>query len=136
MNTYQSYSFSETICQGETSFGYSSSGKYIDTLVSVSGCDSIRTLKLHVIPKQFETLHHQLCPGENLFSYTKPGTYIDTFLTSMGCDSLRILFLETDPLCCNIFVPNAFSPNGDDLNDEFIIRGIFQDYNLIIADRW
>lgn len=54
----------------------------------------------------------------------------------MGCDSLRILFLETDPLCCNIFVPNAFSPNGDDLNDEFIIRGIFQDYNLIIADRW
>jgi len=37
----------------------------------------------------------------------------------------------------NVFVPNAFSPNSDGLNDEFEIKGTFIiDYKIMIYDRW
>jgi gliding motility-associated-like protein len=35
-----------------------------------------------------------------------------------------------------IYVPNVFSPNGDRINDEFLIYNEGYDYNIIIFDRW
>jgi gliding motility-associated-like protein len=94
-------------------------------------------LDLTVVPKFNDTIRYTLCPGEKYLSYDQPGVYIDTFVNSNGCDSIRILKLTLDEyLCCTIFTPNAFSPNGDELNDEFVIKGNFDDYNIIIADRW
>lgn len=41
---------------------------------------------------------------------------------------------------CNIFVPNAFTPNGDEINDRFTIKHSdvcdIQEFNLKIFDRW
>lgn len=36
----------ENICEGESNFGHTAPGTYTDTLVSVAGCDSIRTVVL------------------------------------------------------------------------------------------
>ena len=36
-----------------------------------------------------------------------------------------------------IFLPNAFTPNGDGINDRFLIQGAFlRRYEMIIFDRW
>jgi gliding motility-associated-like protein len=36
-----------------------------------------------------------------------------------------------------IFIPNAFTPNGDGINDGFIAKGIYiKDYDMWILDRW
>lgn len=36
-----------------------------------------------------------------------------------------------------IYVPNAFSPNGDDLNDEFsVVTRLITDFNIQMFDRW
>ena len=66
-------------------------------------------------------------------------TYTLTITDINGCtseDTVTIFVAElcdTDP----IFIPTAFSPNGDGINDKFIVRGICIDkLNLIIYDRW
>ncbi len=43
------------------------------------------------------------------------------------------------PVCKSalLFAPNAFSPNGDGLNDFFELKGIYlAEYNIRIFDRW
>ena len=38
---------------------------------------------------------------------------------------------------CFCYVPNAFTPNNDGLNDEFLVKGTFiQTYRMKIYDRW
>jgi gliding motility-associated-like protein len=37
----------------------------------------------------------------------------------------------------NIYIPSAFSPNDDNINDVFLVKGIgIIDYNLVIFNRW
>ena len=59
--TYRDTLF-DTICEGQQSFlfgnAYSRPGRYIDTMISHYGCDSIKMLDLVVIPKPEVTLHN------------------------------------------------------------------------------
>lgn len=60
-------------------------------------------------------------------TYTKPGTYTITLMTfdALGCVSTASI--EVEVLASHlIMVPNAFTPNGDGLNDTFFpkMRGI------------
>ena len=73
----------------------------------------------------------------NVVKYSKSGIYIDSFRTTSGCDSIRFLSLEAKyGFCCAPYVPNAFSPNADNINDEYKVVGAFDDYEINIADRW
>ena len=40
------------------------------------------------------------------------------------------------PYACDIFIPNAFSPNGDNLNDVFRPSGTVQLKQMQIFNRW
>lgn len=56
------------------------------------------------------------------------------------CISIDSVFVERDFLPCtkeNIFIPNAFTPNGDGVNDKLYIRTtILKTMHLEIYDRW
>lgn len=80
---------------------------------------------------------------ESLFNppphtYADTGTYTITLITSTqyGCidTTYQNVIIEPD---FAFYIPNAFSPNDDDINDTFIGKGIFiQDFDMKIFDRW
>ncbi len=147
----------QSICAGQTYAGYSTSGTYVDTLVSANGCDSIRTINLAVINKPVPNLGNDtsicindkisISPGifdsylwqdgstQNPFTVTMPGLYSVTVSNLCGSANDNIVISERS---CEIYFPNAFTPNADGNNDVFNILNAFnlQDYHLAIFDRW
>jgi gliding motility-associated-like protein len=50
--------------------------------------------------------------------FTEPTQVLLTVYNQFGCSDTASVLVQTKP-CCEVFVPNAFSPNGDDNNDYF-----------------
>ncbi len=66
-------------------------------------------------------------------SIDAPGTYW-VKISNPAC-SIRDTILIKD--CIEIWIPNAFSPNNDGINDEFIAKGInIVEFRMIIFNRW
>lgn len=87
----------QSICQGQSYLGHTTSGTYVDTLIAANGCDSIRTLNLTVLPKSFSTLSQSICQGQSYLGYNTSGTFNDTLIAANGCDSIRTLNLTVRP---------------------------------------
>lgn len=69
--------------------------------------------------------------GEDSFQYILCVTYDNT----VYCDTAwAYLLIQSDTL----FIPNGFSPNGDGVNDKFIIPGIvnYPNATLYVFNRW
>ncbi|MBL7773005.1 MAG: gliding motility-associated C-terminal domain-containing protein [Chitinophagaceae bacterium] len=66
-----------------------------------------------------------------------PGKYILSVQDSMQCSITDSIYLEQEN-CCTVYMPNAFSPNADGLNDYFNVISAhdFQDMQLRIYNRW
>ncbi len=66
--------------------------------------------------------------------------YTLTTTDENGCSSTTMITITVIPAMCNesdIFVPNAFTPDGDGRNDELIVRSVFVDeFYFIIYNRW
>ncbi len=57
--------------------------------------------------------------------------------SSKGCTSVDSIYLQTKP-CCEVYFPNAFSPNGDNHNDVFraVTVGHHDVATFRIINRW
>ena len=85
--------------------------------------------------KGFDTIH--------VYSNTDTGTYLVQLIVenAYGCRDTVTSFLLTIEGDYTIFVPSAFTPNGDGFNDTFFPKGIgitdpdFQ-FTMSIYDRW
>lgn len=68
------------------------------------------------------------------------GTFFVTVTDEAGCSGTDTIAVKTDPnkLPNDIYIPNAFSPNGDGLNDvfPFEMHVVYNDYNLKVFNRW
>ena len=85
-------------------------------------------------------------PNYNITSITNPNVVVNPFRTtqyiltgynSAGCfssDTLNVIVVED---CGEMYVPNAFTPNDDKVNDVLYVRGIcLESISFMIFNRW
>ena len=66
-NSFIPVNMNESICGGESFYGYTESGTYIDTLSASTGCDTLRTILLEVIDLPVITFNQkEICDGNPL----------------------------------------------------------------------
>lgn len=114
-------------------------GVYLDTLKTVSNCDSVVRLDLRLATEKTTYITAKIFPKEQyqlgIFNISVPGNYEKIVPSSSGCDST--VYLELSHY--SIYIPNTFSPNDDGINDQFAIVG-GPDLQLVaslqIFDRW
>ena len=155
-------SFSAAICAGEyvlpSGKRVNTSGVYIDTLLGSGGCDSlISTVSLTVATKPNLGKGRTICLGDSIAlspgtfsSYkwqdgsTNPvykvmagGTYSVTVTDSSGCMTSDTVEIKEN-YCLTIPIPNAFTPNGDGINDTWNIPQLqyFPACTVTIFSRW
>src|SRR6185312_12765646 len=62
-------------------------------------------------------------------------TYTVNITSDSGCSTIKTVTIEVN--CGNVFVPDAFSPNGDGQNDILYVRGdCIKEIDFRIFDRW
>lgn len=117
-------------------------GIYYKNFVSSAGCDSI--VHLQVVAAQADTtyLEISLAAGESyLFNnsmLSESGIYQDSLSTIYGCDSIIILNLSVKEPEGGLVIPEGFSPNGDGINDLFVIENLenYPNNRIWIFNRW
>ena len=71
---------------------------------------------------------------------TEDIVYTVTAVDPFGCEAFAEFALEVRQPSCDetdVFIPNAFSPNGDGVNDILYVRSNFiKEMRLVIYDRW
>lgn len=116
--------------------------------VDEDGCPRITITTLQVVPDYDLEIEVLTCDPFVVIEGTEVNVgrkYISYNQTAEGCDSVRTYYVDSDDaevVFDDPVVPNAFSPNGDGLNDTF--RPILQlkpgsqllDYQFEVFDRW
>ncbi len=132
-----------TICAGQD-LSYAGDtikeiGAYQYNFTSVNGCDSIVMLRVDAEPPSIDSVNVQILPG-SVYSlgdeqYTDEGQYILETVSANGCNNTLVLNINH----IEIYTPNAFTPNGDAINDYFELfpsSDAFLTSELSIFDKW
>ncbi|HUM45336.1 MAG TPA: gliding motility-associated C-terminal domain-containing protein [Chitinophagales bacterium] len=161
LTVHDTFQFTEdvTICPGETYDFHgtllSQSGSYSASFLTSYGCDSSFQLELTVLPGKFLGNDTVICIANSFdivsdVPYTKwfdntispaktvtsSGWYWAVVEDASGCDVVDSIYVQFN---LKFYVPTAFTPNQNGLNDVFL--PIFSDndfstYHLGIFDRW
>lgn len=106
LTVYSSSLVTDTVvaCQSYTwssnQESYEQSGNYLDSSLSIGGCDSVRQLFLTIHPKYYFYDSVIICANEsytwprNNVVYSNPGNFSAFFQSSNGCDSVYSLHLS------------------------------------------
>lgn len=161
----QSVPVYDTVCDNQLPYlwngqSYSNSGIYNISFSSVEGCDSLVTLNLTVNPTPDLNLGPDitLCLDKPfildattqdgsylwqdgstnpIFKVTNPGYYWVNL--SVG-DCIASDTIKVEMMDCNCFysIPNAITPNGDEINDSWVIsrQGNCKTINVFVYNRY
>ena len=164
LSTTQNYSqINWTTGEDGIQISVSQSGKYGVTVVNPGGCTATKEVNITFLPKPFVEAGPDVSsdcvdgvllngvgegaplwePAEGLsndYTFDVRAFPINTTMyyltvdngTCKAIDSL-IVYAE----CSSVYVPSAFSPNGDGLNDTFNAIGMdLKDFKLMVYNRW
>ena len=109
------------LCQGDTvhvgNHRYFAAGTYVDSLVTMAGCDSLLITDISILPSYMVNQNISICQGDTLYVGSNPrylaGFYSDNLLTAEGCDSIIATQLTLKP--ANIDNAEAIICKGDSI---------------------
>jgi len=117
------------------------SGHYWVKVGISNNCESADTVFVTVNKPGKSSIDTTICSGQTYWAQhahqTSSGIYYDTLRMVNGCDSVVVTQLKLKECPLVIWFPNAFTPNGDGLNDYYrptgtnIIR-----FTMRIYNRW
>jgi Secretion system C-terminal sorting domain/PKD-like domain len=127
------------ICNGDSIFLQNAwrktSGLYLDSLLSIGGCDSIVNTNLALYPSYNLTAATGFCTGQSVIvggvSISTAGVYTQNFTSVNGCDSIRVTtvseylvsIVNTNANVCvgdSIFLQGAYQQNPGTYTDVLI----------------
>ncbi len=92
---------------------------------------------------------YQWTPSDNALSPNMPSTrvwplldteYMVTVTDTFGCALNASVKIDVEPITCSdpyVFIPNAFSPNGDGVNDKLFVRSAILDhFTFMVYSHW
>lgn len=123
----------------------------VEHLLTFEGCDSIINIELNYYEQTIEHYIYEGCSNDgysiiinnSIYDENNP-TGTEFLKTLNGCDSIihiNLKFEDCDSIGeCRLFVPNAFSPNDDRINDDFRViengNCVIKRFSVSIFDRW
>ncbi|MBN1131884.1 MAG: gliding motility-associated C-terminal domain-containing protein, partial [Bacteroidales bacterium] len=80
---------------------------------------------------------NQVLENDARQSSVPAGTYVATLTDFNGCILVDTVIVDSEYASC-LIIPNAFTPNGDGINDTWIIENLYlyEGVTLRIFDRW
>lgn len=136
-------------------------GHYWLRVANACGADTFYTQVVPVVPyAEMDSLHH-ICGSQTIQLYatgyaatdsllwntghtgdtltvTEPGTYTLTLTNVCGSTVLQTKVIEPPPVSAGV-LPNVFTPDGDGINDVYILPDVFsyaESFNTKIYNRW
>ncbi|MGV3610015.1 MAG: gliding motility-associated C-terminal domain-containing protein [Fluviicola sp.] len=144
----QTTSESHSICPGNTytfnGQNFTDAGAYPFQFTDQNGCDSTHTLDLSVfqVNQTYQTITP--CEGDSILVegnwYFESDTVVTVFIDGNGCPTThttQILVKDCTVENYEVFIPNIFTPNDDNVNDVYSIRitGGYLEEGFIL-NRW
>ena len=137
-----------TLCPGESythdNNTFTTPGTHTLNYLNQGGCDSILTIQLNFHSVPTAPILHDLCIGDSIEIngqvFYDNFTFAVQMTTQQGCayvQTYEIKLVDCDKPDLEVFIPNVFTPNGDDINDKFEIS--IKDGILVegyIFNRW
>lgn len=92
---------------------------------------------VHLILTGYSSYTWNTGSNQDYVDITKPGTYSVLFTDNNGCkgaDSIQVSYIN----CASVYIPNAFTPNGNGVNDVFrpFFPSPISNYHIEIYNRW
>jgi gliding motility-associated-like protein len=145
---------------GETSaeITVNQTGTYTATVTSASGCQKDTGITLTFLPdpvlnvgdtsicvyKQqtvtltapagFAVYSWDGIPGVDTYTVRQPGTVTLTVTDVNGCQATQHIKVADE--CSSVYIPNTITPNGDGINDTWVIEGLDETATVKLFTRW
>jgi gliding motility-associated-like protein len=86
---------------------------------------------------EWYTVNDSLVSNEEILTVSDPGSFYIWVQDENGCEAISEVAIVNVVPITQLFIPNSFTPNDDEHNELFVIKGMnVVTFNIRIFDRW